>query len=57
MGEPDPNDNASYGVSGGCYRPDTRTDREKRAWRRKLLISRWVWRIRGLLPRGWKDED
>lgn len=57
----DPADNNVCGATGGVYAPDTRTaeerERDERRARRKRRVSVWVWRLRGLLPRGWKDSE
>lgn len=54
-------DNSTIWASGGMYAPDNRTDAEKAAdakrWRRQSTVAKWKWRLRGLLPRGWKYDD
>lgn len=53
-------DNSTASATAMVYRPDARTfaerardnRRHKRQRRRALL----AWRLRGFLPRGWKDN-
>lgn len=54
-------DNSTIHASGGIYRPDTRTPEEQardaRRDARRQRVDLWKWRLRGLLPRGWKNDD
>jgi hypothetical protein len=57
----DEDDNGTGWATGGPMTPDTRTDEEKRRdtrrFARQRFVAVWKWRLRGLLPRGWRDDD